>query len=217
MSNVASAGILSLLRLVAINRLPLSKALCVKKGIINLNGKPLEHPIISSVIAGIVLWALAWMGGVMPLIWQWLTEAVTTIYNFFTEDIPIPLWLLIIISTPIILWLYNLISSAIKSENDNPIIQSGDVSIVAEEDDTITLSQREERVMLLFIEADGKSIKPDHLTYRLNTSTLKIEQVLEALVDKGLIEAYRNIYHGTSFGLTRIGRDFMMGNEFENT
>jgi len=182
-----------------------------------LSNKPLDHPIISSVIAGIILWIIAWLAGYIPVFWKWLNNLINSIYTFTTQDISIPLWLIILISIPLLKLSFKSISKSISSnqtEHNMFMSNQGEVQIVVEEDEEIKLSTQEDRVMRLFIEADGKSIKPDHLTYKLNTSNLKVEQILEALIDKELIESYRSPMYGTSFGLTREGRDYMMGNEF---
>lgn len=191
-----------------------------------MSAKLHEHPVISSVIAGMVLWAIAWIGGYLLPFWQWVKEIANIFYIFITQDISMPLWVFIFATIPFVIWLYNLITKQGAKENkqgEKIILHSNADEIKKEiEDDirkknTIELSSQEDKLMRLFIEADGRFMKPDTMTHKLNTSNLKLDQILESLVDKGLVKPNYNAVRGTSFGLTREGRDHMMGNEFENT
>lgn len=172
----------------------------------------LKHPVIAAIIASLILSFLAWVGGFVPIIWQWLKDSAASIYSFIIQDISLPLWLLVIISLPLTIWSYNKIASYVFNKNK---INSSDIqSNYGSDTAPIILSDDERRIMTLFINADGKSLQAHHIKYTTRMPALKIEQIIEALEKKDLIEMHSNYIDGESLWLTKRGRDFMIGNEY---
>jgi hypothetical protein len=173
--------------------------------------EPFKHPVISSVVAGLILSFLAWIGGFIPGMWTWIKQVAEFVWLMFTYELLIPLWLLIPISAPLIVWLARATHARIsRSSGDS----AGSNTSLAAREKTIELTDDENEVMQLFIQADGRSLDANFLKYSLRFSTLKIEQIIEVLEEKQLIEIHNDYIHGTKFFLTRTGRDFMIGNKY---
>ena len=184
-----------------------------------LSSKLLEHPIVSTVIGGLVLSFLAWLTGYLPVLWQWIKDIFTSIYTFSTQDIVLPLWLVVLISIPFILRAYGFLKNLnIKyKQKPNNSVSSQEQHTSQKNTSPQFLSSDEINVMKLLVKKDGNSIAPHDIKYSLQIPMLKIEQIVESLEIKQFIEIHHNEFDGTSIWLTRPGRDYMMGNEYANT
>lgn len=173
----------------------------------------LKHPIISAVVAGLILSFLMWLSGFLPDIWQWIKSTINTLYSVVSHEITLPLWLVILISVPLFKCLYEKYAKYqnSKSLSKNTELNNTDSTM---ENSPIRLTDDEQRVMKLLVSADGKPVKPDHIRYHTGFPNLKIEQILETLEEKDLIKIYHNDFNGTNISLTRAGRDLMIGNEY---
>ena len=175
----------------------------------------LKHPIISAVIAGLILSFLAWLAGFLPSTWQWIKNAGNTIYSVVSYDITLPLWLMVLISIPLLKWTYHIVTrhqgTHVETKKDSLNHEESTTRVV-----TIKLTEDEQRVMRQLVSADGKAVKPDHIRYHTGLPNLKIDQILEALAEKKLIDISNNAFNGTSIWLTREGRDLMIGNEYSS-
>jgi len=171
----------------------------------------IKHPVISSVVAGLILSFLAWIGGFIPGIWTWVKQVSEFVWLIFTYELLIPLWLLAFISAPIVVWFAGFMYARITKFSGDSVSTSPSL---ASREKTIELTDDENEVMQLFVQADGRSLDINFLKYSLGFSNLKIEQILEVLEEKQLIEVHNNYIHGTKFSLTRIGRDYMIGNKY---
>ena len=50
----------------------------------------------------------------------------------------------------------------------------------------------------------------DDFAYRIRTNKLEIAQVLDLLISKNLVRSLKNVYSGTSYRLTKLGRDVVL-------
>lgn len=170
--------------------------------------KILKHPVISAIVASLIISFLTWLARFSTSALQWLGDMTKSTYLFITQDISLPLWLLIAILIPLIKSAYELIRSHTRK----------DIALTHVRTDTdytsINLTDDEQRIMKIFIEADGKPLKASHIKYTTRMPSLRIEQIIEVLEEKDLIEIHSNYIDGESLWLTRLGRDFMIGNAY---
>jgi len=157
----------------------------------NLN-KLLKQPVISAVVAGIILSIITWFVGLAPAIWELLKNTATSLYIFINQEISLPLWLLIFIFVPFIKWAYKVLTTYLR-KNDS--INSNVASQLSfKKKDFIHLAEDEYRIMRLFIDADGESLNSRQIKYKTSMSILKVEQIIEVLEEKNLLEFHSNFH-----------------------
>ena len=89
--------------------------------------KVLNHPVIAAVVAGLILSFLGWFTGVLPDIFLWLKEMVSSLVGFLTVPITLHLWVLVLISIPLLTWVvkyFRKYTNKTSSTNNNLEIMS---------------------------------------------------------------------------------------------
>ncbi|MCX6074069.1 MAG: hypothetical protein NTY39_07115 [Campylobacterales bacterium] len=174
--------------------------------------KVLEHPIISSVVASLILSFFSWLNGTLPTIWLWIKSIIFKLIAFFSNIIEVPLWLLLIICIPYVWWLVKKIISFITEKN-----YKTEILEQKSEPDNITLTDDEYRLLKLLVQKDGKPAQHSDFKYELRIPILQAEQMIESLSKLEFIEAHNNWMDGTQIFLSKKGRDFILGNKYIRT
>jgi hypothetical protein len=212
---------------VAIFATPLSKALGAYTKSKTVK-KILEHPIISAIIASLVVSFLGWLFGLFPVVWESLAVSSTKLVLFMTVTFEVPLWLILIVTLPII-WIVARIE--ISNFKRSKIVQNREKdenTIREKHSDLLTkkevplpepheLSDEEKRVLKLIIAKDGNALEYKDIKYRLKIPKLQAEQIIEALSEFGITEVFDNHFHGPQIYLTNKGRDYVIGNKYTRT
>ena len=158
--------------------------------------KLLEHPIISSVIAGLILLIIPTQ--FISLFWNWLKNIPSIIFDFFSIGIEIPLWILIPISLFVLIRLLKIIRKHTYNREEDLIINDNS----SNKDELPQLSSIEEQLLQVFVSEDGSYLKVGFIMMKLNTTNLRLGQVLESLIHKNLLMAHKQRYEETLFSLT---------------
>ena len=177
--------------------------------------KLFKHPIISAVIAGLILMFLAWAGGFIPSAITIAKRVFLAVWSVVTYRLPLPLWLVFLISMPLFGWIVR-VSQSLTATSSEAVVVDKEAGLSLKRK-KIELTLEENEVMTLFVKADGRSLQVDDIKYSLNFTVLEISQILEALEEKQLIVFQSNYMYGKSFSLTQKGRDHMIGNKFVST
>lgn len=174
--------------------------------------KVLEHPIISTVVASLIISFFGWLNGILPTIWLWIKSIIFKLIVLFSNIIEVPLWLLLIFFIPFVWWLIKKLISFITEKNDRTEILEQQ-----SEPDDITLSDEEYRLLKLLVQKDGKPVQHSDFKYDLRIPILQAEQMIESLSKLEFIEVHNNWIDGTQIYLSKKGRDFVMGNKYART
>lgn len=161
--------------------------------------KIFEHPIISAVIAGLILYFLTKIEGFWSSVLNVLSSIPFKIISILQTQISIPLWIILPIFILLVFCLVKFLFLVTKKRKNRD------------------LSKEEINLLNLITTKDGQPVAYIDITSNLKIRKLEAEQIVEALSELGLIEAYENNFDGTQIHLTDKGRDFILGNKFKGT
>ena len=77
---------------------------------------PLRTFILGTAIGGLLLGLLQWLTGFISIVWHACRSVVIWLYHFLLLSIPVPLWLIIIVSPIIISTLIKIYAGFMKNE-----------------------------------------------------------------------------------------------------
>lgn len=181
--------------------------------------KFLEHPVVATVVGGLILTIIGWIFGLLPTVWDQIKVGASWLFNTLANEFNIPIWLLLLLAGSV---LYVIIrQSRIISETKDLLTQSQTKiyeSWLEEPPEKVvvpTLSDEEMNLLRFLIKKDGAPSNFGELCRRLNKPKLQIEQMLEALERVMLVEVHENYFHGPQIILTKVGRDHVLGNKFD--
>lgn len=164
--------------------------------------KLLEHPIISTVVGGLTLSLLAWLGGLWPSIWAAIVSGVKTLWDVMVFPIPVPAVFVVAGVLLLIAWIQRHRKNAEAKQTPE---EQGDVlqQIAA------SLSPEERKLLSALGRLDGQPISGEDCRHVLQASNLRAIQVVETLVEKQLVQDNRR-YGRSEIYLTRLGRDLIL-------
>jgi hypothetical protein len=159
--------------------------------------------VISGVTSTIVASILTWLFEFWPIVWSFLHESVVWIWEISTYTIPVPVSLII----GLVLYLsYSTYSLNSKStEVDVLLVDKADDQLQSIQ---LQLSEIELKLLRVLAAADGKWLRIEHVSSRIEASHLLTEQILEKLLSKELIFESLNYISGSTYRLSSLGRDY---------
>ena len=172
--------------------------------------KILKHPVVSTVIGGLILSVIVWFFGILPDVWLPIQSFGQSIGDALAVKFEIYVWVILICAIPLLLSLKIILSQYVFS-NDSELIET------AKNQQPIELTAEERNVLELLVQKDGAAAEYSDLKNRLRLLRLQAQQILDALVGLKLIEVSENHFHGSQTYLTVYGRDFMLGNKYVRT
>lgn len=172
--------------------------------------KILKHPVVSTVIGGLILSVIVWFFGILPDVWLPIQSFGQSIGDALAVKFEIYVWVILICAIPLLLSLKIILSQYVFS-NDSELIET------AKNQQPIELTAEERNVLELLVQKDGAAAEYSDLKNRLRLLRLQAQQILDALVGLKLIEVSENHFHGSQIYLTVYGRDFMLGNKYVRT
>jgi hypothetical protein len=159
----------------------------------------LKHPIISSVIAGLILYISTQVEGFWSSVWNILCVIFIKAIYIFEIQVSLPLWIIF----PIFILLA---FEAVKR-----------LFFASKRPKNRDLSKEEINILNLIVKKDGEAVSYFDITTNLKIRYFEAEQIIEALSELKLIESYENAFDGIQIYLTIEGRDFILGNKFKCT
>ena len=172
--------------------------------------KILTHPVVSTVIGGLILSVIGWVFVILPDVWLSIQSFGKSIGDALAVKFEIYVWVILICAIPLLLSL-KIILSQFLFPNDSELIAT------VKNQQPIELTEEERNVLELLVQKDGTAAEYSDLKNRLRLPRLQAQQILEALVGLKLIEVYDNQFDGPQIYLTDYGRDFMLGNKYVRT
>lgn len=180
--------------------------------------KILEHPIISAVIAGLILSSLGLVTGVLETAWAWLMDSAIQLFSFLATSVEVPLWILLIISIPLLsllirgsIWLFK------KLLDTDSAVRGSNIENLSAAPEEVTLTEDEYSILRLLVQKDGAPAEYSDFKYQLQIPKLRAQQMLESLIGLGFVKVHDDWVRGTQIYLTREGRDFVIGNKYSRT
>lgn len=172
----------------------------------DMSDRELRNQILATVIGGVILAALGWVGGVLPTIGNWIVLAVSTIWFLIKAEVPIPIGFLILLAVPMLWCGYKFLQSSEKSRaaSDVPVVALN-TAIQAQ-----PMSPLEDKVLRAFVRLDGRRLQMNDLVHLVREKKLLIDQALDSLRSRGYIDVTHNYVHGTYYFLTTKGRDVVI-------
>jgi DNA-binding MarR family transcriptional regulator len=161
--------------------------------------KIFEHPIISAVVAGLILYIATQVDGFWSSVWKFLSSVLLKTLNILQTEVSIPLWVVLLASILLILGLIKFLLFVTKKPK-NRDLNSEEISLLE-----------------LIVIKDGQALDYNEITSKLKVKKLIAEQIVEALSELELIETYENNFDGSQIYLTEKGRDYILGNKFKST
>ncbi len=168
--------------------------------------KILKHPIVATVVGGLLLSLIFWLVGFFPTLWLWIKTSLIYIWELFTLTLSTPVWLillLVIVGLPIY-WRIGVktLSHIFPSNRQN---NEETDSIVSHEPEQLT--ENEYLVLRALASANGGSLRIDSIANNINQNQLRTEQAIESLVNHDYVKRSLNYVYGTSYRLSSYGRD----------
>lgn len=159
--------------------------------------------VVTSVVTAITGAVITWLAGWWPALWAAITAAAASIWAFITYPVSLPLALVALLAIPFLIRLVRGVRYVVAPP-----------TAPAAEPAEKPLTTTEERLLRLFVEADGQLIHFDDMAHRLGISKLVLQQICEALTERGYIKPHSHIVRGLYVELTRDGRDFLIEQGF---
>jgi len=167
-------------------------------------GSTAAKTAVATVVAAAVASIISWIAGWLPAIWQTITVAAVWIWNLLVLPVPVPLAILGLLVLPFIVRLARAARRVLAKQT--PVVAQGARAP--------PLGDLELGLLRLLAHADGRFLSFEDAVRHLGTSRLLLEPACEALDQRVLIEAHRDILHGAQIALTRPGRDFVIEQGF---
>lgn len=160
---------------------------------------------IATVIGGLILAGLTWLGGLLPAVWNGIVSGLSWVWSIVSYQASLPVGLLFMAATALFLVGYFL--SRKRSASPKPGAASANPH-TAEKTEVAEFSQLERGVVRVLANADGSWLRIQDIADQLRTSNLIIEQAIEKLYANDMIRDSHNYIYGTSFRLSSKGRDY---------
>jgi hypothetical protein len=165
----------------------------------------LRNSILATVIGGLILSFILWLIGLLPAILDRLWAIFRKFGGFIAGEASIPTWLLgllVILAFSGAMVFLKRIFPTRKME----LQKESSISLKQK----VELSELERKVLLVLARADGDAIYLDSISRSVGENRLRTTKALESLFDKKLISDRHNAIYGTSFVLSRSGRDLVI-------
>lgn len=162
--------------------------------------KILEHPIIATVIGGLILSFLLWLSGYFEASVKMIGSAITHIWETLFVSISIPIWVLIVFLIVVYLGLALKKMYQKKAKEESEEINANDSEEIGE------FSTIEKAV----IEVLSRDLQARHtladMATKIDFSELSIQHALDCLVASGYVHVSRNAIYGNGYKLNEHGR-----------
>ena len=180
----------------------------------------LKHPIISTVIGGLILSFLSWFFGLLPAIWAGIVSAGRALLGIITAEVQSPVWLIILILLLVFysrgIWSLSLSLFSQKKPSESTSAEPE----FYEEDEPVAelqLSRDETALLNFLVQRDGRPAESSDLKHYLSFTNLQSQQIVEVLFELELVDVRKDIINGPQIHLTRKGRDYVLGNKYART
>lgn len=167
---------------------------------------PVREGILATVVGGLILAGLGKLTGVVPqawdLVWRpvlWLVHGAAQRYSL---TLPLLVWLVLGVSA--LLLLLRFVRRQLRSNIAQ--FEAGTEQLAKEP----SLNQLEADIMAIFAREDGRMLYIHQIAPTLGISNLRAEAVLDRLVALDFLDTSMNVLHGTSYLLTRAGREYLL-------
>lgn len=156
--------------------------------------------LITSIIGGLIV---SFLLGYLNIIIDFIILISVTVFNLINLTVPIKIWILMIFGFVLLFCFFSIknLKKAIKNNNNDTI----DIFEVMD-----SLSQREKDLLRIFYDNQGSIIGIDNIPHRIGTNRLEVDQVMDLLIEKGLVKIKYNNYQGNIYRLTKHGRDLVL-------
>lgn len=159
---------------------------------------------ITTIVTAIVGGLISWIAGWLPAIWQAIQTAAAWTWSLITLSVPVPLVVLVILALPFVIW----IGRAARQTT------APDTPEASQEPPEPPLSGSQADLLRLLAQADGANVHFDDAASHLRLSRLVLQQVCEALTQRGYIKPENHFIRGLHIALTPLGRDFVIEQGF---
>lgn len=178
---------------------------------------PLRNGIISSAVGTLLAAAALALTGKLGVALGWLWGIFQEVWSAAFKEVPVPTWALLVLVLVMLFLLVRLrlVASsrptvpAVASTTDDgraPEFGSGSTQLQLPRADSL-----EAAVLTRLLQADGAAVNVMDLHYSTGAPRLRVEQAIERLIESGFLVVHRNIVDGRRIGLTRDGRDRLLG------
>ena len=121
--------------------------------------KIFEHPIISAVVAGLILYIATQVDGFWSSVWKFLSSVLLKTLNILQTEVSIPLWVVLLASILLILGLIKFLLFVTKKLK-NRDLNSEEISLLE-----------------LIVIKDGQALDYNEITSKLKVKKLIAEQI----------------------------------------
>lgn len=185
---------------------------------VNHMSEVLRNPIVGTVVGGLILSFLVWLVRILfPPLWGWIKDIAIVLVGFFTTGITLPIWLVCGLSFG---WVLLIVTRRSRPKSRHPAMPTQDLHGPATEAQKPVevwppvLNEFERKIIAILASEDGERLTSKQLASQISTSNLRVEQALESLMSKGLVDRSRNYAYGDFYFLSPSGRDLAIQLEF---
>lgn len=165
---------------------------------------PVRSRIIATVAGGLILSFVLEALGHVDEIGNAIDGGAVVIWRLLWRPMSFPVWVQLTLVLIVAIAIFRIASPRFRE-------YAGDKGEpVNTETKPPEFDEVEADVLAWLVKADGRDLSVEVLSGRIQKSRLRTQSALERLIEADLVQQYRNIVHGSTYGLTRKGRELLI-------